>query len=159
MVVACLSLSACGIEEYVVKMPQKVIGAEDVSESVAEDKIKTDEAIEIHIPSKEEVLAMREQVLEGMSVEEIDRLTENIKVANLRLESAYLNDNIFEKLSDKDSLYWNYFDQKGEIQIGWSYDGSYSDMKATMKDEGLSQNEFYEILKFVIYYLNKIQRH
>ena len=28
----------------------------------------------------------------------IARLTENIKVANLRLESAYMNDNIFEKL-------------------------------------------------------------
>ena len=117
---------------------------ESVSESITEDNIEIDEAIEIHVPSKEEVLAMREHVLEGMSDEEIDRLTENIKVANLRLESAYLYDNIFEKLSDKDSLYWNYFDQKGDIQIGWSYDGSYSDMKATMKDEGLSQNEFYE---------------
>jgi hypothetical protein len=53
-------------------------------------------------------------------------------------------DNLFEKLSDKDSLYWNYFEQKGDIQIGWSYDGSYSDMKTIMENEGISQNEFYE---------------
>ena len=34
-------------------------------------------------PTKEEVLAMRELVLEGMEYKEIKRLTENIKVANL----------------------------------------------------------------------------
>lgn len=74
------------------------------------------------VPSKEEVIAMRETVLEGMSDEEIERLTENIKAANLCLESAYLHDDIFDKLADKDSLYWNWFDQKGDIQIGWEYD-------------------------------------
>ena len=44
-----------------------------MSESITEDNIEIDEAIEIHVPSKEEVLAMREHVLEGMSDEEIDR--------------------------------------------------------------------------------------
>ncbi len=104
----------------------------------------TETAGEIHVPSKEEVLAMRELVLEGMSDEETERLTENIKIANLRLETAYLNDHIFDKLSDPDSLYWNYFDQKGDIQTGWTYDGSPADMRAIMRDEGLSQDEFYE---------------
>ena len=42
---------------------------------------------------------------------------ENIKVANQRMESAYLNENIFEKLEDTESLYWNYFDEKGDIPI------------------------------------------
>ncbi len=37
----------------------------------------------IQVPSKEEVVAMRKIVLEGMSEEEVDRLTENIKVAKL----------------------------------------------------------------------------
>lgn len=74
---------------------------------------------EIAAPTKEEVLAMRETVLEGMSKEEIARLTENIKVANTQMEKAYLDDNIFTKLEDKESLYWNYFDEKGDIQIGW----------------------------------------
>lgn len=140
----CISLSACGTKEHIVEIPQQATRVENESENTAEDNIKTDDDTELHIPSKDEILAMRETVLEGMSKEEIDRLTENIKVANLRLESAYLNDNIFDKLSDKNSLYWNYFDKKGDIQIGWAYDGSYSDMKVIMEDESISQSEFYE---------------
>ena len=68
-------------------------------------------------PTKEEVLSMREFVLKGMSAKEIDRLRENIKIANQQMESAYLYDDIFAKLEDKESLYWNYFDNKGDIQI------------------------------------------
>ena len=93
------------------------------------------------LPLKEEVLTMREKVLEGMSEEEIDRLTENIKVANLRLENAYLKDNIFGKLENPNSLYWNYFDQKGDIQIGWAFEGN---KKEIMDEEGLSEEQFYE---------------
>ena len=40
-----------------------------------------------------------------MSEEEAERLTENITTANLVLEQAYMYDNIFGKLEDKDSLY------------------------------------------------------
>lgn len=94
-------------------------------------------------PTKEEVLVMREQVLEGMSAEETRRLTENIKVANLSMESAYLKENIFEELEDKGSLYWNYFDEKGEIQVGWSYEGDYHDIISIMDKENLSLEEFY----------------
>lgn len=95
------------------------------------------------VPAKEEVLAMREQVLEGMSEEEIERLTENIKVANLQMESAYLNDNIFEKLEDAESPFWDYFDEKGDIQIGWTYEGDYQQMRDIMKRENISEEEFY----------------
>lgn len=112
--------------------------------------------IEITAPTKEEVLAAREQVLEGMSTEEIERLKENIKVANLQMESAYLYENIFEKLEDTESLYWNYFDEKGEIQTGWTYDGTpvtvynrfdagnfielLEEMKETVKNENLQDD-------------------
>ena len=140
----CVTLSACSTKKQPAETQQQIAIQEDASESIIEDETEMDDTTEIHIPSKEEVITMRETVLEGMSDEEIERLTENIKVANLRLEHAFLNDNIFDKLSDKDSLYWNYFDQKGDIQIGWSYDGSYSEMKAVMEDEGISENEFYE---------------
>ncbi|MDE6924482.1 MAG: YARHG domain-containing protein [Acetatifactor sp.] len=108
--------------------------------------MKTDDssqpASETVRPAKEEVLAMREQVLEGMSAEEIKRLTENIKVANQRMESAYLYDSLFEKLEDKDSLYWNYFDEKGDIQVGWTFDGSYQEMRSIMEKENLTKEEF-----------------
>lgn len=138
----CLSLMACGKEENITEELQDIM-IESESEDATEDT-EADADIENHVPSKEEVLAMRELVLEGMTNEEMERLTENIKVANLQLESAYLNDNIFEKLSDKDSLYWNYFDQSGDIQIGWSYNGDYADIKKIMDEEGLSKNEFYK---------------
>ena len=52
-------------------------------------------------PAKEEVLAMRETVLEGMDQNAIDRLTENIKIANLTMEEAYLYDDLFGKLEIK----------------------------------------------------------
>ena len=71
-------------------------------------------------PSKEMILYMRSAVTEGMSEEEIIRITENIKVANHVMEEAYLYDRLFERLEDPEDLYWNYMDQKGKIQIGWA---------------------------------------
>ena len=95
-------------------------------------------------PSKEEVLAMREKVLEGMSEAEISRLRETIKVANLQMESAYLNDNIFKKLSDKESPYWLYFDRKGDIQLGWWYHQAIYPKDVIMKAENITEEEFEE---------------
>lgn len=148
--IICFSIVGCSQKkENTINVPEESTIQQDTmteseSENTIEDTTATNDDTEIQVPSKEEVLAMRELVLEGMTEEETERLTENIKVANLQLESAYLNDDIFEKLSDKDSLYWNYFDQKGDIQIGWSYDGNYSDIKKVMDEEGITKNEFYE---------------
>lgn len=139
----CLLLSACRKKENIAETQQETMQVIE-SENTIEDPAATDDDAEVYIPSKEEVLVMRELVLDGMTDEEIERLTENIKVANLQMESAYLNDDIFEKLSDKDSLSWNYFDQKGDIQTGWSYEGNYSDIKKVMDEEGISKNEFDE---------------
>ena len=135
--ILCFSIMGCSQKsENTMNVPVKISIKQDTiieseSQTTTED-INSIDDLEIQIPSKEEVLAMRELVLEGMTNEDIERLTENMKVANLRLESAYLNDNVFEKLSDKDSLYWNYFDQKGDIQVGWSYDGDSSDIRRIM---------------------------
>ena len=93
-------------------------------------------------PSKEAAAAAREEALEGMPQEQADRLAEAVKTANLRLEQMYLYDDLFGKLEDPDSLYWNYFDQSGEIQIAWAYDGSL-DMDAVCAREGLTEAEFY----------------
>lgn len=114
-------------------------------ETEGEDDIEADRqtTAETNRPTKSEVFAARELVLEGMSEEEIENLKENIKVANLRMESAFLWDNIFGKLEDPESLYWNYFNEKGEIQIGWKYSGGYLEMKNIMEKENLSQEEFY----------------
>lgn len=129
---------------------EKVMGAvteaEAGSETAAEkDAGRNDDPTtgEVPAPTKEEVMAAREWVLEGMSREEIDRLKENVKVANQRMEQGYLNENLFQKLEDPESLYWNYFDQKGEIQIGWAYDSSYRDVLEGMEKENISKEEFY----------------
>lgn len=93
-------------------------------------------------PAKEEVFAAREAALEGMSQEQIDRLREVVIAANLALEQGYLNDNLFGKLEDPDSLTWNYFDRTGEIQVGWAYDGDL-DIEDVCTREGLTEEEFY----------------
>ena len=49
----------------------------------------------------------------------------------------------FEKLADKESLYWNYFDKKGDIQIDWAVESDIN-MKKTMESEGISEEEFYQ---------------
>ena len=75
------------------------------------------------MPTEEDVLAARQQATEGMSQQQIENLTEVVKTANLWLEHKYMNGDFFEQLSDPNNLYWNYFHQTGEIQIGWAVDG------------------------------------
>ena len=94
------------------------------------------------IPTETDVLAAREQALEGMSPDQIERLTETIKAANLCLEKGYLFNDLFGKLEDPDSLYWNYFHQTGEIQIGWAVEGGL-DIASICEQENLTEQEFY----------------
>ena len=140
-------LNGCGKEDIENGM------LKEETSNVSELKVENEEIVQLdetesesmgNAPSKEEVLAMRATVLEGMSKEEINRLTENIKVANLTMESAYLNDNIFDKLSDSDSPYWQYFDKTGEIQLGWWYMGQIVDKDVIMQAEDITEAEFYE---------------
>ncbi len=145
---ACTCFAACGKvnESQVVVESETNISEEAVSQpESSEENSNTDNSdASILAPSKEEVLAMRAVALEGMTEEEIERLTENIKVANSTMESAYLNDNIFDKLSDPDSPYWQYFDKTGDIQIGWWYNGYIISQDAIMRAEGITEEEFFE---------------
>ncbi len=94
-------------------------------------------------PEKEEVLAMREVVLEGMTESDIQNLCYVIKTNNYRLEWNVVWENFFSLLSEPDYPIWNYFDETGEIQIGWAYD-SEEEKQATMEEENLTENEYYE---------------
>ena len=94
------------------------------------------------VPSKDEVLAAREQVLEGMTSEQIERLTELIIGANMWWEYGYLYENIFSHLEDPDELTWNYFDQTGEIHIGWAIDADL-DPDTACAEENITKDEFY----------------
>lgn len=136
LLVICTSifLSGCGkadesAGEEQQNFTQQVIEENNMNDS-SQDKPKSEEEelsavlkeaqADLSAPSKEQVLEMRGACLSGMSEEEISRLCENIKVANQTLERAYLNDNLFDRLSDSDDLYWNYVDQKEEILIGYA---------------------------------------
>ena len=109
------------------EIKQKEKAAEELTAEQAknptEEAGESTVAIEATAPSADEVYAMRADALAEMTDEEAARLKENIKVANLAMERAYLNDNLFNKLSDTENLYWNYIDQKGDIQIGWALTG------------------------------------
>lgn len=138
-------LVGCGEEMNRTEMEESETTMESIlPEEAAEDDEEENSIDILQAPSKEEVLAMREKVLKGMSQEEIDRMKENIKAANLQMEHAYLNDYIFDSLSDKDSVYWQYFDQRGEIQLGWWYEGHIYSMDVIMRAEGISEEEFYK---------------
>ena len=116
---------------------------EPTSEEETEAPEEPSEEEELPAPTKEEVLSAREKALEGMTEEQAGRLTEVVAAANLWWEGQYLNSSIFEKLEDPGSLTWNYFDQTGEIQIAWSWDGSLS-RKKVCEEEGLTEDQFYE---------------
>ena len=90
-------------------------------------------------PSMEEVLAMRQAVTQGMSEEEIARITDYIKVANLAMEKGYLYESLFERMEDPEDLYWNYVDQEGWIQIEWDIA-----KKPYVAASGLSRREWGE---------------
>ncbi|MCM1144700.1 MAG: hypothetical protein NC318_14150 [Blautia sp.] len=126
--------------DYMVEIPEEL----ENSTGNVQDTSAANGTSESIAPTKEQVLAARETVLDGMTAEQIERLTENIKVANIQMERAYLYDNIFGKLEDKNSLYWNYFDQKGDIQIDWTYDGDDTERKETEERENLTTDEFYK---------------
>lgn len=96
-----------------------IVSNENVSEKSGSDI----EYAKNYVPTEEDVLAARQQATEGMSQQQIENLTEVVKTANLWLEHKYMNGDFFEQLSDPNNLYWNYFHQTGEIQIGWAVDG------------------------------------
>ena len=110
------------------------------NENVSEESGSDIEYAKNYVPTEEDVLAARQQATEGMSQQQIENLTEVVKAANLWLEQKYMNEDLFEKLSDPNNLYWNYFHQTGEIQIGWVVDGDI-DIDAVCEREKLSIGE------------------
>lgn len=96
------------------------------------------------IPTKAQVLAARERALEGMTEEQVQRLKEAVMAANLDWEHRYLDSNIFGRLEDPDDLEWNRFEQTGEIQIGWTWDGKLGgDIDAVCREKNITKDEFY----------------
>lgn len=93
-----------------------------MDKSVYEEKSTETEAVS-EAPDKEMVLQKRELIQSSMTEEHYKELKNFVQTANLRLESMMLYDNLFLRLEDPDALCWNYFEKRGEIQIGWGFDG------------------------------------
>lgn len=96
------------------------------------------------VPTRSDVLDARERCLKGLTSEQFAELKSAVINANLYWENGYMNDNIFSRLEDPDSLKWNCFDPAltGEIQIGWAVDGGL-DKEAVCAEENLTEDEFY----------------
>ena len=109
----------------------------DSNEKYLADKAKF--IREEHVmPTKEEVYAMRQRVLEGMTDEAVKTLTDNIKSANESLERSCIHGNLFERLSDPENLTWNLLEKTGEVQTDWAFeDGMEYD-----RSSGLTYGEF-----------------
>lgn len=142
----CLSIclmTACGKmpeELSVIETEHTVIMSEELSDIEAgrEEAATEGDKESCKAPSKELVFEKREACLAGMSGDDRKRLTENIKTANLALEKGYLNDRLFDRLSDPEDLYWNYFDEKGDILIGYALDGE----DKSYRDSGMTYEEY-----------------
>lgn len=97
------------------------------------------------VPDKSDVEKARDIVLNGMTEDQIEKLSGLIKKVNMQLEKQYLNDNCFASLKDKDSLKWNYYHKVGEIQVGWAFeDEIYDNKEQICRDENLTEDEFCE---------------
>lgn len=101
-------------------------------------------SVEITAPDKTDVMAMRELVLDGMSEEDAETLCSLMKEADTKMESLIIYDNFFSCLSDPDDLKWNYFDESGEIQIGWATGDDEQTIQEIMSQEGLTETDYYE---------------
>lgn len=112
---------------------QKESDKTNTAESVTPDKE------ELSAPDRATVLAQRAIALEGMSENDVEYLTAVVTKINLRLEFNLMFNEYEKRLSDPNSHTWNYFDQTGEIVIGYSF--REEDMKK--KEElNLTEEEF-----------------
>lgn len=104
------------------------------------------------LPKEEDVLAKRKVVLEGMDTEEKHKLIQTIASLNMALEEQYIYRDLFTELKDPNSLHWNTFHEKGEVQIGWaeSTEIPYEDYKDIMAKE-----EFYVTYGVPVVTMNK----
>lgn len=102
---------------------------------------KPEETNEPVAPHKDEVLAKRDEVLEGMTEEEITRMKTFIKDNNMKFEREIMWNNILVELSDSENMNWDLLSIAGEVQTGWAYDQETLKLKKTTE---LSEDEFNE---------------
>lgn len=134
LILMCILAGGCTNNENETKTEVQKEETEDTAVNTEE---KSDETI-LSEPTKEEVLAMRETVLEGMSQDDIERMKTAVIAANLRLESGFLNSNLERRLSDPGAAVWNYLEQTGEIIADYGID---IEIRKRKDELGLTERE------------------
>lgn len=71
-------------------------------------------------PTEEETEEVREVALRGMSGEETEAFTDYLKMYHNWLEAKLLYDDWETRLYDKESAAWNFIDQSGTVEAGWT---------------------------------------
>ena len=107
---------------------------------ITDEVLSSGETAESSFPTEEEVEKVRNKALAGMDEEEIDALTTYVKNYHNWLESEIIYGDLESRLSDKNSMSWNYFDRTGEIQTGWALEGD-------PKSDAKTGRELYEYMR------------
>ncbi len=134
--IVCAAVSGCQKKTDGEITEKKKDQAENIVVNTKGDQKQTNE---VEPPSKEEVLAMREIVQEGMKKEDIKRMREAVTAANLALEHGFFYQNLEERLADPGDAVWNYLHETGEIVEGYAFDEDVWDKK---EEEGLTEREY-----------------
>lgn len=81
---------------------------------ISQAKADQAESEKPYAPSVQEVTAMREKVIAGMSDDEFSRLRELVQVENQDMEWDYIEGNYFWNMQDPESSSWNWYSQSEE---------------------------------------------
>ena len=119
--------------------PQPLPPNPEVADALLRLKAESDPSI----PEKSEIDAAKAAVLEGISETDQTALCRRIREAHNEIEGMKIYDNLFQRLADPEALSWNCLHETGLVQTGWAYDGTI-DKEKTMKEEGLTEGQFYE---------------
>lgn len=122
---------------------------------LSQAKVEKAELEKAYIPSVQEVTAMREKVLMGMTDDEISHLRELVKVENQGMEWDYIEGNYFWNLQDPESIRWNSYSLSGDVLVGWNQKSDLDkevewDIKKGIplydQDSGLSEEDYFNTI-------------
>lgn len=135
----CLLLIGCAFSK-VSKFRETMNANENKNKSDSHIDRKTAKCVdaEMQTPKNSVVIATRQVALEGMNPDDINRLKNIIKSANLSLEYLYINSLLEYRFSDPQSYYWRYLEQTGEFIQDYLY---FEGMEEQGKALGLSKEE------------------
>lgn len=125
ILIVLLMLSGCGMNRKE-NISKDVTSKDSVSKNVTSKNAavnsKQKKDTYSKAPDKSTVQLKRAAALKGMTDADAKRLTSDVSRANLRLEQAFMFEDLEKHLSDPKSYTWNYLESTGEILVGYGYE-------------------------------------